>query len=138
MDSTFMKITLQTHWRIQNFPRRGSQPPAKGGGWVGQHLISTKVSEKLHEIEKILVQRGAGAPLDPLMKLFQLVALNSVKFFRILFTDISDFKDNFLGKWSFDPMYYIYLCKRQPKSRQVKMWMFEFTEFLFSLRKSPF
>ena len=48
---------------IQDFHRRGANPPARGGR---QYIIFTKFSEKLHEIENILVHRGARAAGCPL------------------------------------------------------------------------
>ena len=51
--------------RIQDFRRRGRQPFSGGR----QHMIMPNISEKLHEIEKILGRRGA-APLHPPMILY--------------------------------------------------------------------
>ena len=45
-------------WRIQDFPRRGSQPSFREP--PGYNFI--KISPKLHEIEKKLVVRGGCAP----------------------------------------------------------------------------
>ena len=47
---------------IQDFHRRGHQPSSGGC----QHIIFTKFSEKLHEIEKILVRRGGTCWEHPL------------------------------------------------------------------------
>ena len=53
MSKIYDFLTIGQEW-IQDFCRRAGR----------QHIIFTKFSEKLHEIEKILV-RGRGAPLDP-------------------------------------------------------------------------
>ena len=61
-----MKTFCGYQGRIQDFRRRGRQPSSKGR----QHIFFTTLSEKLHEIEKILVRKGVRAgrpPLDPLM-----------------------------------------------------------------------
>ena len=77
--------------RIQDFCRRGRQHSSTpGGGGGGSKYNFYQSFQKLHEIEKILIPRGAltrGAPLDPPLPLADLTGCRDIphpasKFFR--------------------------------------------------------
>ena len=64
-DTSSFKISsiqmLMSHWRIQDFPRRGRQPSVRGP----RDTILLKFPKKLHEIEKKLVAGRAHARSAP-------------------------------------------------------------------------
>ena len=66
---------------IQNIRRRGRQPSSGG---EHQHIIFTKISEKLHGIEKILVCIGGPPPWIHQLFLFIKISLNRLLLFMFI------------------------------------------------------
>ena len=59
---SYLHIPNCTQWRIQNFPEVGT-PTLLGGGGLPTYFFA-KISQKLHEIERIWTRRWVCSMLD--------------------------------------------------------------------------